>query len=143
MNIFNKEFIKLIIEKYFIKNNISNYIYYKDSLYDNLGLLLNEMISIPEYHKHCYIFNENVKLIKFDDLLEDHDILLEYQPMIMFIYEILLKLQMLDYFNYVIDEFSLFDELIINIEFSFMRTLVNEYNFKNEMNDISKQFKNI
>tara|TARA_B110000971_G_C19534178_1_gene287328 strand:- start:242 stop:511 length:270 start_codon:yes stop_codon:yes gene_type:complete len=89
------------------------------------------------------MFNENVKLIKFDDLLEDHDVLLEYQPMIMFIYEVLLKLQMLDYYNYVIDESSLYNELIINTEFSFMRTLVNDYNFNNEMNDISKQFKNI
>ena len=112
-------------------------------MYDNLGLLLNKMIPIPEYHKQCYMFNENVKLIKFDDLLEDHDVLLEYQPMIMFIYEVLLKLQMLDYYNYVIDESSLYNELIINTEFSFMRTLVNDYNFNNEMNDISKQFKNI
>ena len=143
MSIFNRDFIKLIIGKYFVKDNISNYVYYSDSLYDSLGLLLNEMICIPEYHKHCFMFNENVKLIKFDELLEDHDILLEYQSIIMFIYEILLKLQLLDYFNYVIDESYLLNELDINIEFNFMRSLVNDLNFNNEMNNISKQFKNI
>jgi hypothetical protein len=143
MCIFNKDFIKIIIEKYFVKDNISNYVYYSDILYENLGLLLNEMIYIPEYHKYCYIFSENVKLIKFDELLEDYDILLEYQSIIMFVYEVLLKLQLLDYYNYIIDDSSLFNELIINNEFSFMTSLVNELNFNYEMNIISKQFKNI
>jgi hypothetical protein len=143
MNIFNKDFTKLIINNYFIKDSISHYIYYTDSLYENLSLLLNEMINIPEYHKYCYSFNQNTRFINLDKLLDDYENLLEYQSIIMFIYEILLKLQLLDYYNNTIDETKLFEELLINIEFNFMRSLVDNISFNNEMNIISNSFKNI
>jgi len=61
----------------------------------------------------------------------------------MFIYEILLKLQLLDYYNNTIDETKLFEEILINVEFNFMRQLVDNISFNNEMNIISNSFKNI
>ena len=143
MNIFNKDFIKLIINDYFIKDCISHYVYYTDSLYENLALILNEMINISEYHKYCYLFNENNKFINLDKLLDDYEILLEYQSLVMFIYEILLKLQLLDYYNNTIDETKLFEEMLINVEFNFMKQLVDNISFNNEMNIISNSFKNI
>ena len=103
MTLFNKNLIKLIIDKYFNKTYISHYIYYNEQLYEKLALILNEMINFSYYHNHCLLFNQNLELINFNMLLEDNKNLFEYQSFILLIYELLLKLQILDCFNFIID----------------------------------------
>ena len=101
------------------------------------------MIKYPYYNNHCLFFNQNLELINFNMLLEDNKNLFEYQSFMLLIYELLLKLQLLDCFNFSIDENVLFHEINNYPEFFFMKILVNEIKFNNDMDNLSNQFKKI
>ena len=143
MTLFNKNFIKNLIDNYFIKKEISNYIYYDDLFYDGLSEILNYMIESPDTHKNCYIFYNNFKFININELLNNNDNLLEYQIFISFIYEILNKMQLLDYSNYRITNETLYNEIYNHHEFHFIKDLILELKFNNDIIKLTNQFKNI
>jgi len=86
---FNILFIKEIINNYFNKYYISNCIYYDDSFYFMLSHILNNIKDLSYYYSHCQVFLNNTNYINFENLFNKYTILLEYQPIILLLYEIL------------------------------------------------------
>jgi len=139
MNLFNDAIIKSIIDRYFNKQYIRNYIYYDNSFYQQLASIVNEMLLIPEYHKACSIFSYNYEFIDLDNLLDNYENLLEYQIFLPFIYEVLVKIQLLDCYNFTINNEKLVEELGYYQEFNFLKDILNNI----EIDSLAKQLRNI
>jgi hypothetical protein len=126
MNLFNDAIIKSIIDRYFNKQHIRNYIYYDNTFYQQLASIVNKMILIPEYHRACYIFNYNFEFIDLSNLLENYKIFLDYQIFLAFIYEVLVKMQILDCYNFIVNSEKLIEELDYYPEFNFLKDILND-----------------
>ena len=143
MEIFNIFLIKEIIKNYFNCSSISNYIYYNDSFFITLSKILNEMLECPNYEHHCYIFYRNHIMIDMNKLLEKYDIFLECQVLFSFLYEILLIMQSVDYYNISINDKLLYELLETDLRFGFLLNIVHESKNEMDIDDITNQFKHI
>jgi len=143
MEIFNIDFVKEIIHNYFSIMQISHYIYYNDSFYYKLSQILNAMLECPHYSNNCYLFFENYKMINLDRLLDKYSVLLEYQVLLPFIYEILLIMQTVDYYNISVTDKLLIELLETDPKFSFMLSTVEEIKNQMDVDDITNQFRDL
>lgn len=140
--LFSKEFIKLIIDRFFYKNEIKdNYQYYQESFYDKLANILNLLID-ENYIEYCNIFSYNREYIDINKLLDNYYCLNNYIELIYLLYEIIIKTNMLDYYNINIDDNVLLQELSYHNNLNFILKLI-EGKEKNNINDIISSFNNI
>jgi hypothetical protein len=139
--IFSKEFIKLIIDKFFYKNEIKyNYQYYQESFYNKLANILNLLID-ENYIEYCNIFSYNKEYIEINKLLDNYYCLNNYIELIYLLYEIIIKTNMLDYYNINIDDNVLLQELSYHNNLNFILKLIRKK--ENNINDIINSFNNI
>ena len=143
MSIFNISLIKEIIDKYFNKYLISNYVYYDDSFYNKLIDVLNSIYSSEYYNNQCQHFLNYNDQVDLNNLLNNYPILLECQSIIFLLFKILEQSNMIDYYNFKIDGELLLNELHNNNNFYFLNEIVNEIKFSYELEDITTKFKNI
>jgi len=143
MSIFNISLIKEIIDKYFNKYLISNYVYYDDSFYNKLIDVLNSIYSSEYYNNQCQHFLNYNDQVDLNNLLNNYPILLECQSIIFLLFKILEQINMIDYYNFKIDGELLLNELHNNNNFYFLNEIVNEIKFSYELEDITTKFKNI
>ncbi len=119
MTLFNSILLKEIIEKYFNKQPISNYMLYNIEYYFLLSELLNSILDSEYYINNCNQFLNLTSDINFDNLLEDYPILLEYQPVILLFYKILEQTNLLYPVN-----INLSTVLENNNNFYFLRNII-------------------
>jgi hypothetical protein len=143
MSIFNTLLLKEIINKYFNKYLISNYIYYNDSFYIILAEILNNIYDSEYYNNQCQHFLNYNDQVDLNNLLNNVPSLLECQPIIFLLFKILEQINMIDYYNFKIDGELLLNELQNNNNFYFLNEIVNQIKFSYELEDITTKFKNI
>ncbi len=135
MTIFNPILLKEIIEKYFNKQPISNYMLYNIEYYFLLSELFNTIFDSEYYINSCNQFLNLSNDIDFDNLLEDFPILLEYQPIILLFYKILEQTNLLYPVN-----INLIIILENNNNFYFLRNIINKLKEK-EINIIFEKMR--
>ena len=143
MSIFNISLIKEIIDKYFNKYLISNYVYYDDSFYNTLAEVLNSIYSSEYYNNICQNFLNYNDQIDLNNLLNNFPSLLECQSVIFLLFKILEQINMIDYYNLKIDGILLLDELNNNNNFYFLNEIVNEIKFNYDLENVTKKLKKI
>ena len=143
MSIFNTLLLKEIINKYFNKYLISNYIYYNDSFYIILAEILNNIYDSEYYNNQCQHFLNYNDQVDLNNLLNNVPSLLECQSIIFLLFKILEQINMIDYYNFKIDGELLLNELQNNNNFYFLNEIVNQIKFTYELEDITTKFKNI
>lgn len=143
MSIFNTLLLKEIINKYFNKYLISNYIYYNDSFYIILAEILNNIYDSEYYNNQCQHFLNYNDQVDLNNLLNNVPSLLECQSIIFLLFKILEQINMIDYYNFKIDGELLLNELQNNNNFYFLNEIVNQIKFSYELEDITTKFKNI
>jgi hypothetical protein len=143
MTIFNEIMIKNIIIKYFDKDHIKNYIYYDNSYFIFLSTLLNNIYESEYYNEKCQIFFANYYCIDIDNLLCEYPIIMNCQPIILLLYEILAQTNQLDSYNIKIDNFMLYDEIINNNTFGFLYDKINDLEFNNNLDELNDTLNNI
>ena len=137
---FNISFIKEIINNYFYKDYISNYIYYDDSFYLVLSNILDKIKDSTYYNLHCQSFLNNSHYIDFEKLFDKYSILLEYQPIILLLYQILAQVNLIDYTIVNINGDLLLQELATNNHFHFIDFNIIDYD---DINNISLESLNL
>jgi len=143
MSIFNMSLLKEIIDKYFNKYLISNYVYYNDSFYIILAEILNNIYDSEYYNNQCQHFLNYNDQVDLNNLLNNVPSLLECQPIIFLLFKILEQINMIDYYNFKIDGELLLNELQNNNNFYFLNEIVNQIKFTYELEEITTKFKNI
>lgn len=143
MSIFNILLVKEIIDKYFNKYLISNYVYYNDSFYTILAEVLNSIYSSEYYNNMCQSFLNYNDQVDLNNLLNNFPLLLECQSIIFLLFKILEQINMIDHYNFKIDGVLLLDELKNNNNFSFLNVIVDEIKFNYDLENITKKFKKI
>jgi hypothetical protein len=143
MSIFNILLIKEIIDKYFNKYLISNYVYYDDSFYNTLAEVLNSIYSSEYYNNICQNFLNYNDQVDLNNLLNNIPSLLECQTIIFLLFKILEQTNMIDYYNLKIDGVLLLDELNNNNNFNFLYEIVNEIKFNYDLENVTKKLKKI
>lgn len=140
--LFSKDFVKLIIDIFFYKNEIKfNYKYYQESFYNKLADILNLLID-ENYIEYCEIFSYNKDYIDIDKLLDNYYCINNYIELIYLLYEIIIKINMLDYYNINIDDNILLQELYYHNNLNFILKLI-EKKENNNINKIINSFNNI
>lgn len=143
MPIFNILLIKEIINKYFNKYLISNYVCYDDSFYTTLADVLNSIYSSEYYNNICQNFLNYNDQVDLNNLLNNYPLLLECQSVIFLLFKILEQINMIDNYNFKIDGVLLLDELKNNNNFYFLNEIVDEIKFNYDLENVTKKFKKI
>ena len=143
MSLFNILFIKNIIDKYFNKHLISNYIHYDDSFYITLAEVLNSIYCFEHYNNYCQIFFDYKDQIDINNLLINFPSLLEYQTIILLLFKILEQINMVDFYNFKIDSTLLLDELLNNNNFNFLNEKVSEIKYNYDLENITNKFQKL
>jgi hypothetical protein len=143
MSIFNISLIKEIIDKYFNKYLISNYVYYDDSFYNTLAEILNSIYISEYYNNICQNFLNYNDQVDLNNLLNNYPLLLEYQSIIFLLFKILEQTNMIDHYNFKIDGLLLLDELNNNNNFYFLNEIVNEIKFNYDLENVTNTLKKI
>lgn len=122
--LFSNESIKLIINNFFLKTEIKyNYKHYRESFYDKLAYILNLLID-ENYIEYCEMFSYNREYIDINKLLNNYYCLNNYIELIYLLYEIIIKTNMLDYYNISIDDNVLLQELEYHNNLNFILILI-------------------
>jgi hypothetical protein len=122
--LFSKESIKLIINNFFYKTEIKyNYKHYHESFYDKLAYILNLLID-ENYIEYCEMFSYNKEYIDINKLLDNYYCLNNYIELIYLLYEIIIKINMLDYSYHYIDDIILLKELEYHKNLNFILILI-------------------
>jgi uncharacterized protein (UPF0276 family) len=143
MPIFNILLIKEIINKYFNKYLISNYVCYDDSFYTTLADVLNSIYSSEYYNNICQNFLNYNDQVDLNNLLNNYPLLLECQSVIFLLFKILEQINMIDNYNFKIDGVLLLDELKNNNNFYFLNEIVDEIKFNYDLENVTRKFKKI
>jgi len=143
MSLFNINIIKEIIDKYFNKNLISNYCHYDDSFYVMLAEILNNIYNIKYYNDICKNFLDYSDQINFTELSKDYLIFLEFENIILLMFKILEQINMIDYYNFTINDSTLLEELYNNNNFYFLKEITYKIKINNDINEITNKFENI
>lgn len=141
MPIFNILLIKEIIDKYFNKYLISNYVCYDDSFYTTLADVLNSIYSSEYYNNICQNFLNYNDQVDLNNLLNNYPLLLECQSVIFLLFKILEQINMIDNYNLKIDGVLLLDELNNNNNFYFLNEIVNDIKFNYDLENVTNTLK--
>ena len=123
---FNVQFIKDIIEISFNKHYVKNYDKYDSSFYFMLCEIFNRIKDSDYYNTQAQVFLNNSHYINFEKLFNKYGILLEYQPMILLLFEIFAYVSLFDCSKINIDGLFLINELYNNNNFIFLKNIVYE-----------------
>lgn len=82
-----------------------------------LSYLLNNIKDSSYYNSQCQVFLNNSNYIDFKNLLNKYNILFEYQPIILLLYEILVQVNLIDFNIVNIDGYFLLEEIHTNNHF--------------------------
>ena len=143
MTLFNKDKLINIIADYFDKKFINNFIHYNESYFILLSELLNLIYDVDYYNNQSQQFFYNNIYINYDCLFIKYPELIEFQPILLLIYEILVQTTSLDFYNLKIDDYILLNELENNNNFFFLNSVVNEYFIEFNINKFNKELDNI
>lgn len=143
MHIFNILLIKEIIDKYFNKYLISNYVCYDDSFYTTLAEVVNSIYGSEYYNNICQNFLNYNDQVDLNNLLNNYPLLLECQAIIFLLFKILEQINMIDHYNLKIDGVLLLDELKNNNNFYFLNEIVDEIKFNYDLENVTKKLKKI
>jgi hypothetical protein len=143
MSLFNILLIKNIIDKHFNKKLISNYIHYDDSFYIILAEVLNSIYSFEYYNNYCQIFFNYKDQIDINNLLIEFPSLLEYQSIILLLFKILEQINMVDFYNFKIDDNLLLNELLNNNNFNFLNDKVGEIKYNYDLENLINKFQKL
>ena len=138
---FNILLVKEIIDKYFNKYLISNYVYYNDSFYNTLAEVLNSIYSSEYYINTCQNFLNYNDQVDLNNLLNNFPLLLECQSIIFLLFKILEQINMIDHYNFKIDGILLLNELKNNNNFYFLNVIVDEIKFNYDLENVTNKLK--
>jgi hypothetical protein len=138
---FNILLLKEIIDKYFNKYLISNYVYYNDSFYSTLVEVLNSIYTSEYYNNMCQSLLNYNDQIDLNNLLNNFPLLLECQSIIFLLFKVLEQINMIDHYNVKIDGMLLLDELKNNNNFYFLNEIVDEIKFNYDLENVTNIFK--
>jgi hypothetical protein len=110
------------------------------ALMDEIPMIVSIFIGTL-YIEYCNIFSHNREYIDINKLLDNYYCLNNYIELIYLLYEIIIKTNMLDYYNINIDDNILLQELSYHNNLNFILKLIEGE--ENNINNIITSFNNI